>query len=254
MLVLLSPAKKLNDKIEFFSELSKKPCFINESKILLDRLKKLKIEDFSSLMGVSEKIAELNYGRYQSLDFNDYEREALPSAFAFAGEVYNGLDIGSFSEEELERANDGIRILSGFYGILQPLDLMRAYRLEMGTKLENSRGKNLYEFWGNRVLNYINEIEDECLINLASAEYFKVVKEKKIEADIITPIFKENKNGSYKVVMMYAKKARGMMARYIVKNKIKNWKSLKLFDIEGYKFSEELSSLDGKNKILTFIR
>ena len=254
MLILLSPAKKLNEKVEFSSELSKNPCFINESKTLLDRLKKLKIEGFCELMGVSVAIAELNYGRFQSLDFNDYEREALPSAFAFAGEVYNGLDIGSFSQEELERANDKIRILSGFYGVLQPLDLMRAYRLEMGTKLANARGENLYEFWGDKILDYINEIEQECLINLASAEYFKVVKEKRIEAEIITPVFKENKNGSYKVVMMYAKKARGMMARYIIKNKIKNWKSLKLFDIEGYQFSKEQSLLGGKNKILTFIR
>jgi cytoplasmic iron level regulating protein YaaA (DUF328/UPF0246 family) len=255
MLTLISPAKKLNNSYDSNIKANYTiPEYLNDSYELIDILKKFSVEDIKNLMGVSDNISELNFKRYQEFNNGKYELRAIPAILAFAGEVYNGLDVKSFNEKEFEFINENLRILSGLYGVLKPLDFMREYRLEMGTSLKNKRGKNLYEFWKEKVTSYINDLESELIVNLASTEYFSVLDKKKLKADIITPVFKDYKSGDYKVIMMYAKNARGLMSNYIVKNEIKDWQKLKEFDIDGYSFDESNSILDSKNKILTFTR
>lgn len=204
-------------------------------------------------MNISEKIAKLNYDRYQNFEFNK-SNKLYSAIYSFAGEVYNGLDAKTLSNEELEFTNNNVRILSGLYGILRPFDQIHPYRLEMGTKLKNNKGNNLYDFWQDIITEKINEEKTDFIINLASNEYFNVINSKKISKNIITPLFYENKGGEYKTVMIYAKKARGMMTRYIVKNKITNWNNIKHFNSEDYIFNEELSNFDCKNKKIVFTR
>jgi len=210
--------------------------------------------DIKNLMGVSDNIAKLNEERYQEFKLGETKKNAHPAILTFAGEVYNGLQANSLNEQEIDFANDNLRILSGLYGILKPCDLIQAYRLEMGSHLANPAGKNLYNFWQEKLTKYLNDKEQNIIVNLASNEYFKAVKEKELEAPIITPVFKEFKNGDYKAIMMYAKKARGLMARYIIQNKIENWQKIKNFNLEGYIFNPEMSDLDCKNKKLVFTR
>ena len=257
MITVISPAKKLNLQQSARSKLNNNsfPQFSNEAQELNDILKKYTISALEDLMKISTDIATLNQQRYQ--DFN-YERKITANhysaLFTFAGEVYNGLDVNSFSQDDLLFSNDNLRILSGLYGILRPLDFIQPYRLEMGSKLANQYGSNLYKFWQDKITNYINDLTQDYIVNLASTEYFKVINEKKLTAQIITPIFKDYKNGDYRVIMMYAKNTRGLMANHIIKNQITKWQELTKFTANGYKFNSELSELADQNKKIIFTR
>lgn len=214
---------------------------LNESKILVKILKQKTRVELSKLMSISEKLAELNYTRFQDFstpfDFNNAKQALL----AFKGDVYNGIDAPNLSKKDLEFAQDNLRMLSGLYGVIRPLDLIAPYRLEMGTKLENSKGKNLYEFWGDKISKLLNEDETEVIINLASNEYFKGIDKKALKAQVINIVFKELKNDTYKIIGIYAKRARGLMVQFMIKNRIKNPQDLKTFKEEDYCFREEMS-------------
>ncbi|MEO2085135.1 MAG: peroxide stress protein YaaA, partial [Marinoscillum sp.] len=204
------------------------------------------------LMNVSDKIAELNYNRFKSWEEpskSDFSKQAI---YAFKGDVYSGLDAESILEDKFDFLQENLRIISGYYGLIRPFDKILPYRLEMGTKLRNSRGKNLYEFWGDNITNLLNnDIEDKnsYVVNLASNEYFKSIKKNKLKNEIITPIFKEFKNGTYKTIAIYAKKARGLMSRFIIDNKIQKPENLKAFNLERYSFDTKLS--DNFNYVFT---
>lgn len=245
MLLVVSPAKNLDFESPIATQLSSQPALLSDSQILIDRCLRLTPADISSLMGISDKLAGLNAARFGEWSQPFTTENARAAVLAFNGDVYTGLDAGSFSEQDFKFAQSHMRILSGLYGLLKPLDLMQAYRLEMGTKLDNVRGKNLYEFWGNIITKLLNKAlidqGDDVLINLASTEYFKSVKKKELNADIITPSFKDWKNGQYKMISFYAKKARGLMARYIIQNQLTNIEQLKAFDLAGYEYNEEFS-------------
>jgi len=253
MLLLVSPAKTL-DYSPTENKNFTQPRFMTESKKLISVLKKKSTEDLKKLMHISDKLAELN--KQRTLDFTTpfTSENARPAVYTFDGDVYNGLDAYSLPEEKLDKLQDTLRILSGMYGILKPLDLMQAYRLEMGTKLKVGRKDNLYKYWGDTLTNHLNEelSDDELFINLASNEYFKAVQPKNLKVPVITPIFKDFKNDKLKVISFFAKKARGMMVRYIIDKDITTLEGLKGFDYEGYGFSSAHSDLD-KNE-LVFIR
>lgn len=246
MKIVISPAKSINtsDLINL-PELSI-PSFLKESNQLIGKLKKMSVKKLEKMMHISKDLAELNYQRFNNwTEPQELKEDIVPSILAFSGEVYRGFDARTLSDEELSRAQQKIRILSGLYGILKPFDLLYPYRLEMGTKWEiNSKHKNLYQFWGNKIAKFLNAEmkEGEVLINLASAEYFKAIDKKTLKAKVITPIFKEYKNGEFKVVMMYAKHARGAMARYIISNNIEDPEQLKLYDVDGYNYYENQSN------------
>ena len=253
MLIVVSPAKKLDYDTPAKTKTSTMPDFLDQSQILIDRLRQFSAIDIAELMHVSMKIAELNFDRYEGWSLPLSTDNAKQAMFAFKGDVYTGLDADSFSAADIKFAQKHFRMLSGLYGLLRPLDLMYPYRLEMGTKLDNTRGKNLYEFWGSTITDAINKqlkaSKSESLINLASNEYFKSVKTKEINGEIITPAFKEYKNGEYKMIGIYAKKARGLLSRYIIQNQLSNPEDIKNFDEEGYKFNKKLSK--GKNWVFT---
>ena len=249
MLALISPAKTLDYESTLPTDTHTLPRLLDQSQQLIDVSRKLSATEIAKLMTVSEKIATLNVAR-----FNDWNQDfnfanARQAIFAFKGDVYTGLDAYALADQEISYAQQHLRMLSGLYGLLRPLDLMMPYRLEMGTKLANPRGHNLYEFWGNIITDLINEDlaeeKSELLVNIASDEYYKSVKESKIKADIIKPVFLDQKNGKYKVISFYAKKARGLMARYIIENKIERAEDLKSFNTDGYYFDAE-SSLKGE--------
>ena len=247
MLVVLSPAKKLSvegDKPSFHTL----PEYTAEAEKLITVLQKKKEKALQKLMGISPALAELNYERYQTWTPEHSLEDSKQAVLTFTGEVYNGLNAASFSDDDYSYAQDHLRLLSGLYGVLKPMDLVHAYRLEMGTSLKIRTKKNLYEFWGDKIAKHINgALEnqgDDVLINLASNEYFKAIDKKKLKARVITPVFKDFKNGEYKTIMVYAKKARGMMAAYIIKNKIKEVEHLIGFDTDGYCYSEAMSSDD----------
>ncbi|WP_144210106.1 peroxide stress protein YaaA [Shewanella donghaensis] len=246
MLVLVSPAKTLDFETPAKTKSFTQSTLLDHSQKLIDVCRELTPMDIASLMKVSDKIAGLNAARFAEWqsDFNlDNAKQAM---FAFRGDVYTGLDADSMSDKEINKAQKHLRILSGLYGLLKPLDLMQAYRLEMGTSLANSAGKNLYAFWGETVTNEINlavaEQANDIVINLASNEYFKAVKPKLLKANLITPVFKDYKNGQYKVISFYAKRARGLMARYIIQNDVKSLAAVQKFDLDGYYYSEDLST------------
>ena len=248
MLTLISPAKSLDFDSPVSTTNFSEPDFLDESETLINALRALTPPDIESLMKISPKLADLNYGRFLNWQRPFKPDNARQSVFAFTGDVYQGLDIHSFNDQQLDFCQQHLRILSGLYGLLRPLDLMQAYRLEMGTKFENSRGKNLYAFWGAQITNKLNqELEAQqadTLINLASNEYFKSVKPKQLQARVINPEFKDQKNGQYKIISFYAKKARGLMTAYIMKNGITEPEALKQFDVDGYYFSAAASSED----------
>ncbi len=246
MLIVVSPAKTLDYESPLATEKYTQPELVEYSKQLIDVCRKLTPADVASLMKVSDKIADLSVGRFQEWSetfTTDNSRQAI---LAFKGDVYTGLDAETLSEEDFDYAQKHLRMLSGLYGLLKPLDLMQPYRLEMGTKLANEKGANLYQFWGNVITDKLNqaiaEQGDNVLINLASNEYFKAVKPKALDAQVITPVFKDCKKGQYKVISFYAKKARGMMARYIIENRISSVADLTKFDTAGYYFVEEEST------------
>lgn len=247
MLIVISSAKSLDYESPLATKTFSQPEFLEHSQLLIDDLQKLNPPALESLMKISPALANLNMQRFIDwhADFTpDNARQAL---LAFKGDVYQGMAAEQFSEEDFSFAQQHLRILSGLYGLLRPLDLMQAYRLEMGTRFDNARGKNLYEFWGDILTDALNEqlaqMKNPVLVNLASNEYFKAVKAKSIKAPIITPVFKDLKNQQYKVISFHAKKARGMMAAYIIKNKISdNPEAIKQFDDGGYYFSAAQSN------------
>ena len=254
MLIVLSPAKTLDFETVAPSVEFSQGTLLAESERLIKKCQTLSIDDIASLMKVSDKIATLNEARFKAwklpLTLDNHAKQAL---FAFQGDVYTGLQAQTLSKKTLTYAQQHLRMLSGLYGVLRPLDLMLAYRLEMGVRLENSRGINLYKFWGTRVSEEINKAlsaqGDNLLINLASNEYFKVLKNKALTARVITPIFKDQKNGQYKVISFYAKKARGLMARYILENEVTDIAQLKDFCVDGYYFVEQENS---ENELLFY--
>lgn len=253
MLVVISPAKKLSvegKKPDWFTA----PQFIEHSEKLIKELRKYSPKKLQQLMSISDDLAQLNVERYQQWTANHDTKNTKQALFTFTGEVYAGLNATSFKKNELEYAQQHLRILSGLYGILKPMDAIHAYRLEMGTKLKIGKKSNLYEFWGDTIVKEINNTlkanNDKVLVNLASNEYFKAVNKKMLAAPVITPVFKDFTNGQYKTVMVYAKKARGAMAAFIMKNKIKTIEELTAFDTDGYLFNEEASS----PKELVFLR
>lgn len=245
MLIVVSPAKTLDYDTPAKTKTSTTPDFLEHSQILIDRLRQFSALDIAELMHVSMKIAELNFERYADWSLPLTTDNAKQAVLAFKGDVYTGLDAESFSAADFKFAQKHFRMLSGLYGLLKPLDLMFPYRLEMGTRLENVRGKNLYEFWGDIITDELNKqlkaIKSDYLINLASNEYFKAVKPKNIKGSVITPAFKEYKDGEYKMIGIYAKKARGLLSRYIIQNQLSDPQDIKAFDVEGYKFNSKLS-------------
>ncbi|MDH1858411.1 peroxide stress protein YaaA [Acinetobacter junii] len=246
MLALISPAKTLDYETALPTDIYTQPRLLEQSQQLIDVCRKLSATEIASLMTVSEKIANLNVERFRDWNAEFDFSNARQALFAFKGDVYTGLDAYHLKDHDIDFAQLHLRMLSGLYGLLRPLDLMMPYRLEMGTKLKNSRGNNLYEFWGSIITDQINqdlaEIDAKLLVNLASDEYYKSVNEKKIRAEIIKPVFLDQKNGKYKVISFYAKKARGLMARYLIENKLSQVEQLKAFDSEGYYFDAESSS------------
>ena len=246
MLVVISPAKNLD-----FSPLNQavgttQADMLNDSQLLIERCRQLSPADLSALMKISDKLALLNAERFASWQLPFNSDNAKPAAFAFNGDVYAGLQAQSLSDAELQFAQQHLRILSGLYGVLKPLDLIQPYRLEMGTKLDNLHGSDLYQFWGQRITDKLNQAIDQqgdnVVINLASNEYFKAVKPKALNAQIITPVFLDCKRGEYKVISFYAKKARGLMARYIIQHGVTEVAQLHDFDLEGYQFEQKRSN------------
>ena len=244
MVTLISPSKTLNFDDNNSCNLNTDCRLINHTSELHKILINFSINDLKDLMNVSDKIAELNYNRFKNWKNPMNSNSSKQAIYAFKGDVYSGLDVESILEDKFDFLQENLRIISGFYGLLRPFDKILPYRLEMSTKLENLRGKNLYEFWGDNITDLLNnDIEDKngYVINLASNEYFKSIKKKKLKNEIITPIFKEFKNGTYKTIAIYAKKARGLMSRFIIDNKIQKPENLKAFNLESYSFDNNLS-------------
>jgi hypothetical protein len=249
MLVVLSPAKTLDFKSDYPDVDFSFPVFIKEAEKLIKLLRRYKPAELSGLLDISARLADLNFERYLKWTTKHELPVARPSVFAFKGDVYIGLHALNLTNNQLEFLNKNVRILSGLYGILKPFDLINAYRLEMGTPLKNPKGKDLYSFWSNLITGkIITDIEqsdgEKVLINLASNEYFQSFKKSKINYRIITPSFKELKNNEYKFISFNAKKARGLMTRFIATEKIENPEEIKRFNVEGYRFNEDLSKGD----------
>ena len=246
MIIVLNSSKTLD--FEPSTRISKHsiPEFSADSKLLVDRLRTLSVADFSKLMGVSEKLAVLNVERYKKWRVSPPDSAAQPAILAFKGDTYSAIEVDNYKIKDFDFAQKHLRILSGLYGILRPLDLIQPYRLEMATKLPTARGKDLYAFWGNRINQSLNtELKREksgVLINLASVEYFKAAEAGLLNATVITPVFKELRDASYRVVAIYAKKARGLMCNYIIRNHLTRARDLQSFDLNGYRFNPKLSS------------
>ena len=246
MLIVISPAKTLDYESPPVTSKRSTPDFIDQSALLVERLRELTPPDIEKLMGISQKLAGLNFGRYLGWSKNVSTENAKQALLAFKGDVYTGLEAETFSDQDFDYAQDHLRILSGLYGVLKPLDLMQPYRLEMGTRLSNSAGKDLYDFWGDDIVEAINRqlesLGTKTLVNLASNEYFKSVNTTRLDAEIITPVFKDKKSGKYKIISFYAKKARGLMSAWIIKNQVEDAEKLQGFSEAGYYFSDTESS------------
>lgn len=245
MIVLLSPAKSLDFETPAISDKISEPVFANETSELLDVLSKLNANDLQELMSISPVLADLNYKRFREMIDFPSEVPAKQAISVYVGEVYRGLSASDFSEEDLQFAQKHLRILSGFYGVLRPLDLIQPYRLEMGIKLKVGGKDNLYKFWGDKITYQIKkDLQSPIIVNLASDEYYKSLNKKLLDAQIITPKFLDNYKDKYRMLTVYAKNARGAMTRYIIKNRIENPESLKTAEVNGYKFSPEKSNND----------
>ena len=247
MLIVLSPAKTLDYSIDPKSNHTA-PQFLSQSSKLIKTLKEKEPKDIASLMGLSDKLATLNFDRYQSWKASKVvSNDTKPSMLVFKGDVYQGLDAENFNSNQLKFAQKHLRILSGLYGILRPMDVIKPYRLEMGTKLQTPKGKNLYEFWGSsiqdNVLDDLNSQKSDLLINLASKEYFSVLGKMPDYVNVISPVFKDYKNGKHKIISFYAERARGLMAKWIIQQKIKDFEKLSDFNLDGYYYSEKESTL-----------
>lgn len=245
MLIFLSPAKSLDFKTPPQVATHTQPAFLAQSKTLISQLRKLSPADIANLMDLSDPLAQLNFGRYAEWSLPFTPENAKQAVLAFDGDVYDGLAAKELSAADLDFAQTQVRILSGLYGILKPLDLMQPYRLEMGTKFANKAGKDLYAFWGERLLDAINaelaEMPRPVAVNLASEEYFKAAVGRKINGVVIQPVFEDWKNGKYKIISFYAKRARGLMTRYAVLNRLTEPEGLKAFDGDSYRFVPEAS-------------
>jgi hypothetical protein len=245
MLYVISPAKNLDYETPAKVEQYTQPDLMNDAQILIERCRELTPAQIGSLMSISDKLSGLNAARFAEWQPNFTPENAKQAVYAFNGDVYTGLEASTLPLDDIEYLQSHLRILSGLYGVLRPLDLMQAYRLEMGTKLDNERGKNLYEFWGEKITEKLNqqieELGTDKIINLASTEYFKSVKKKQLNAELITPQFKDWKNGQYKMISFFAKKARGLMVRYLAENRIESIEGLLEFDLDGYAYNESLS-------------
>lgn len=254
MKIVISPAKSLDFSSVISEKTSTENFFKEEMFFINEELKQYSPKDLSQIMGISDKLAELNWQRNQAFSKEFTKENSRQAVFAFSGDVYEGLDVKSLDNQEIKKLQNTLFILSGLYGILKPLDLIQPYRLEMGTKIKLGNHPHLYDFWGDKITDFLNENlqKDELFINLASNEYFSVINPKKLKTKIITPIFKDYKGDDLKIISFYAKKARGLMVRYLVKNQIDSIDDLKLFNYEGYNFSLQHSNLE-KNEIV-FIR
>ena len=246
MIILLSPAKTLDYETPSINIPHTIPNLLSNSKKLIKNLKEKKPEEISNLMNISDKLATLNSDRYKSWKgLKEKSNNSKQAIFVFKGDVYQGLDIDSFGKKDLEYSQNHLRLLSGLYGLLRPLDIIEPYRLEMGTKLKTNKGKNLYEFWGQEICNEIikdlKSLKSNTIINLASNEYFDSVKDIKNSANVISPVFKDFSKGKYKIISFYAKKARGLMTAWILKNKVKD-NELKNFNVDGYYFAKDEST------------
>ena len=245
MLIVISPAKTLDYETPSITNRYSQSDYLQEAQQLIEQMRRFSAEEISTIMAVSDKIAQLNASRFKQWCTPFAPDNAKQAILAFKGDVYSGLDANSFNDGDFQFAQQHLRILSGLYGLLRPLDLMQPYRLEMGRKIETMRGKNLYQFWGDIITTDINQqmlqSNSDYLINLASNEYFKAVKPASIQGEIITPLFKDYKNGSYKIVGVYAKKARGKLSRYIIKNRLSSPEELKSFVDDGYRFNSQLT-------------
>lgn len=252
MKLVLSPAKSLDYVSKLPTTKTTEGLFLDEAERLNKLLKKKSKKKLSDLMSISDNLAQLNYERNQEWELPFTKDNARQAIYAFAGDVYRGLDAYTIDTKKLDKVQDTVRILSGLYGVLKPLDLIQPYRLEMGTKMPVGRNKNLYEFWQKKVTKALNEEmeDDEIFLNLASNEYFKAIDTKALKVPVIDVNFKEYKNGKYKIIAIFAKVARGLMARYIIDNDAKTLDDIKGFNLEDYGFSEELSS----EKELVFTR
>ncbi|HLT98673.1 MAG TPA: peroxide stress protein YaaA [Burkholderiaceae bacterium] len=244
MLVLLSPAKKLDYDSPVRTTLHSQPLFVKQASELIKVLRQKSVEDIASLMKLSDALAELNHARYAEWKPSFDTNNARQAILAFNGDVYEGLRAPELSDAALKWAQEHVVMLSGLYGVLRPLDLMRPYRLEMGTRLETSKGANLYAFWGSRIAEYLNEQGHDVVVNLASEEYFKVVDQKVLMPRVIQCVFQEKKGDAWKVISFHAKRARGLMARFIIDKKLDSPKGLERFAEEGYSFAKDASSAD----------
>ena len=245
MLITLSPSKGQDFETPALSKTYSKPQALKDSELLIKELRKIRRQDIQQLMSVSENIAKLNTDRYKSFKTPFTPKNAKQAIFAFKGDVYSGIDIEQYSEADLDYAQNHLRILSGLYGCLRPLDLIQPYRLEMKTKLHNVRGENLYQFWGDRITDELNKALEKqkqpVLVNLASNEYFKSVRPKQLNGRLLNINFKETRDGKTRVVAIFAKRARGMMTDYILRNRIEKPEDIKKFRQGGYRFRKELS-------------
>ena len=248
MLMVISPAKTLDYTSTPVTRRFTQPEHLDQAQLLINQLRKLTPAQIAELMSLSDPLAGLNAARYASWQQPFTPENARQALLAFKGDVYTGLHAEDFSDADFDFAQQHLRMLSGLYGVLRPLDLMQPYRLEMGTKLANARGKDLYAFWGERITGWLNqalaEQGDSVLLNLASNEYFSAVKRKTLQARIIDTEFRDLKNGQYKIISFYAKKARGLMARYVIKNRIRDPQALQQFDLQGYRYCAEQSGVD----------
>lgn len=248
MFVIISPAKTLDFESAIPEIRSSSIRYAKESQLLVDQLKQLSPETLSELMKISSQLAQLNHHRFQTWHYPFDEQQTRAALFAFKGDVYSGINAATLSPDEIHYSQDHLRILSGLYGLLRPLDAILPYRLEMGTKLKNTRGNNLYDFWDNAITDLLrtdmDDAGEEILVNLASNEYFKSINKKLLNKRIITPTFKDLKNGQYKVISFYAKKARGAMTRFIIQNQIQDPDELTAFAENGYYFHNDLSKKD----------
>ena len=251
MKIIISPAKSLDFESKVPTNLYTQPRFLEQSKKLNKKLKTLSKKKLSELMKISSDLSVLNYERNQTWQTPFTKENSKQAIYAFTGAVFQGIDVNTFGEDKIPVLQDRLRILSGLYGLLKPLDLIQPYRLEMGTRLKVGRTENLYKFWNNDLANSLNEElqEEELLVNLASSEYFKALPKKTLKVPMITPVFKDFKNGEYKTIMTYAKIARGLMVRYIIQNDITTIAGLKGFNVDKYRFSEEMS--EGNDLVFT---
>ena len=253
MKIVISPAKSLDFKSKLPTTRGTQPAFLNTTERINSRLAKMSKKKLGELMDISDNLAEINYERYRLFQPEHTKENSRPAVYAFAGDVYAGLDAYTIPVEKVDNLQESLRILSGMYGVLKPLDLIQPYRLEMGTAIGIDRKKDLYGVWKEKITSTLNREmeEDELFINLASNEYFKAIDLKKLKVPVFTPVFKDLKNGKLKVISFFAKKARGAMVRFIIDNNVNTIEELRAFDYEGYRYSDNEST---KKNELVFIR